>query len=99
MNVNPTNFGGTNLVARLQATEQTAGPDVGLFGTETGLADFFVGTYVQGLVFTAAQSRWANRQRSSDQLADQSAVSRRRLGPPESGHRHLRREPVCLPGC
>ena len=56
MNANPTNFGGTNLVARLQATEQTAGPDAGLFGTETQLADFFVGTYVQGLVFTALKA-------------------------------------------
>ncbi|HWF16960.1 MAG TPA: hypothetical protein VG244_12320 [Acidimicrobiales bacterium] len=53
MGVDPTSFGGTNLVARLQATEQTSGPDAGMFGTETQLSDFFVGTYDQGLAFTA----------------------------------------------
>ena len=56
MNVDPTNFGGTNLPARLLATEQTSGPDAGLFGTETQLNDFFVGGYVQGLVFTALKA-------------------------------------------
>ncbi|MGD0746434.1 MAG: hypothetical protein ABSB68_01320 [Acidimicrobiales bacterium] len=56
MGVNPTNFGGTNLVTRLQATEQTSGPDAGLFGTETQLGDYYVGTYVQGLVFTALKA-------------------------------------------
>ena len=30
----PQSFGGTDLVARLLATEQTSGPDAGLFGTE-----------------------------------------------------------------
>ena len=34
MGVDPTNFGGTNLVTRLLATEQTVGADAGLFGTE-----------------------------------------------------------------
>jgi hypothetical protein len=56
MGVDPTNFGGTNLVARLQATEQMSGSDVGLFGTEKQLGDYFVGTYVQGLVFTALKA-------------------------------------------
>ena len=56
MGVDPTNFGGTNLVTRLLATEQTSGPDAGLFGTETQLNDFLVGTYVQGLVFTALKA-------------------------------------------
>ncbi len=56
MGVDPTNFGGTNLVTRLLATEQTSGPDAGLFGTETQLNDFFVGTYDQGLVFTALKA-------------------------------------------
>jgi hypothetical protein len=56
MGVDPTNFGGTNLVTRLLATEQTSGSDAGLFGTETQLGDFFVGTYVQGLVFTALKA-------------------------------------------
>ena len=56
MGVDPTNFGGTNLVTRLLATEQTSGTDAGLFGTETQLNDFFVGTFVQGLVFTALKA-------------------------------------------
>ena len=60
MGVNPTNFGGTNLVARLQATEQTSGPDAGLFGTEKQLGDYYVGTYVQGLVFTALKAAGAS---------------------------------------
>jgi hypothetical protein len=56
LGVNPTNFGGTNLVTRLLATEQTSGTDAGLFGTETQMSDFYVGTYVQGLVFTALKA-------------------------------------------
>jgi hypothetical protein len=56
MNVDPTNFGGTNLPARLLATEQTSGPDAGLFGTEVQLNNFLVGGYVQGLVFTALKA-------------------------------------------
>jgi hypothetical protein len=56
MHVDPTNFGGTNLPARLLATEQTSGPDAGLFGNETQLNDGFVGGYVQGLVFTALKA-------------------------------------------
>jgi hypothetical protein len=56
LNADPTNFGGTNLPARLVATEQTSGPDAGLFGTETELTNFAVGGYVQGLVFTALKA-------------------------------------------
>ncbi len=56
MGVDPTNFGGTNLVTRLLATEQTSGPDAGLFGTEQQLTDFFVGTFDQGLAFTALEA-------------------------------------------
>ncbi len=56
LNADPTNFGGTNLTARLLATEQTSGPDAGLFGTETELNSFAVGGYVQGLVFTALKA-------------------------------------------
>ena len=67
MGVDPTNFGGTNLVTRLLATEQTSGPDAGLFGTETQLGDYYVGTYVQGLVFTALKA--------AGQTADAAAIS------------------------
>jgi hypothetical protein len=56
MNVNPTTFGGTNLPARMVATEQTSGADAGLFGTEAQLNNFTVGGYVQGLVFVALKA-------------------------------------------
>jgi hypothetical protein len=53
LGIDPTNFASTNLVTRLLATEQTTGTDAGLYGTETQLNDFFVGTFDQGLVFSA----------------------------------------------
>jgi ribosomal protein L24E len=53
MGVDPTSFAGTNLVSRLLATEQTAGADAGLFGTETQLNDYLAGTFIQGLDFSA----------------------------------------------
>jgi hypothetical protein len=67
MNADPTNFGGTNLSARLMATEQTTGPDAGLFGTENQLANFAAGGYSQGLVFTALKA--------TGQAVDDAAVS------------------------
>ncbi|HEX4433186.1 MAG TPA: hypothetical protein VH012_00055 [Acidimicrobiales bacterium] len=56
MGVDPTSFGGTNLVTRLLATEQTSGPDAGAFGTEQQITDFFAGTYAQGLAFSALKA-------------------------------------------
>jgi hypothetical protein len=56
MGVDPTNFAGTNLVARLLATEQTSGPDAGLFGTEQQLGDYYAGTFIQGLAFSALKA-------------------------------------------
>ena len=56
MGVDPTNFAGTNLVARLLATEQTSGPDAGLFGTEQQLGDYYAGTFAQGLAFSALKA-------------------------------------------
>jgi len=53
LGASPENFGGTDLVARLLATEQTSGPDAGLFGTETQAADFSAGGYQQGLALAA----------------------------------------------
>ena len=61
MGVDPTNFGGTNLVTRLLATEQTSGADAGLFGTEAQLGIYAAGTFVQGLVFSRAQGGRADR--------------------------------------
>ncbi len=56
MGVDPTNFAGTNLVSRLLATEQSSGQDAGLFGTEQQLGDYYAGTFVQGLVFSALKA-------------------------------------------
>ena len=56
MGVDPTNFGATNLVTRLLATEQMSGPDAGLFGTEQQLSDEYVGTYDQGLALAALKA-------------------------------------------
>jgi hypothetical protein len=53
LGASPVNFGGTDLVVRLLATEQTSGPDTGLFGTETQAADFSAGGYQQGLALAA----------------------------------------------
>jgi hypothetical protein len=56
LGVDPTNFGGTNLVTRLLATEQTSGANAGLFGTDTQLTDQYVGTYDQGLALAALKA-------------------------------------------
>jgi Prenyltransferase and squalene oxidase repeat len=56
MNVDPTNFGGTNLPARLLATEQTSGPDAGLFGTEAQLTNFAAGGFDQGMALVALKA-------------------------------------------
>jgi hypothetical protein len=50
---NPYAFGGTNLVSRLLATQQTTGADAGVFGTESQVTDFAAGTYDQGLALSA----------------------------------------------
>ncbi|MBV8462104.1 MAG: terpene cyclase/mutase family protein, partial [Acidimicrobiales bacterium] len=56
LGVDPANFGGTNLVSRLLATEQTSGANTGLFGTDTQLTDQFVGTLDQGLALAALKA-------------------------------------------
>ena len=53
LGANPTSFGGTNLVARLLATQQTSGADTGLFGTEAQVSDYSAGGYEQGLALAA----------------------------------------------
>ena len=50
MGVSPTSFGGTDLVARLLATQRSAGADAGLFGVQDPTFD---GTYRQGLALAA----------------------------------------------
>jgi hypothetical protein len=47
---NPHSFGGTDLVARLEATARTAGPDTGLYGAGDPTYD---GAYRQGLALAA----------------------------------------------
>ncbi len=53
LGADPTSFGGTNLVSRLLATQQTTGADAGLFGTETQVANYDAGGYQQGLALAA----------------------------------------------
>jgi hypothetical protein len=58
LGANPHQFGGTlpanDLVARLEATEQTSPPaDAGRFGTDAQVADFNSGPYDQGLALSA----------------------------------------------
>ncbi len=53
LRLDPRNFGGADLVARLLATQQTTGPDAGLFGTETQAANYIAGGYQQGLALAA----------------------------------------------
>ncbi len=47
---NPRSFGGTDLVARLEATMQTTGPNAGLFGSQDATYD---GAFRQGLSLAA----------------------------------------------
>ncbi len=79
MGVDPTTFGGhqaaNNLVARLEATQQTTGSDAGLFGTQDPEFD---GAFRQGLALmalanqgisnsvTAAGVSWLKNQQCSD---------------------------------
>ena len=56
LGADPTNFGGTNLVTRLLATEQTTGPDTGRFGTAAQIPDFNSGSYDQGLALAALRA-------------------------------------------
>ena len=86
LNADPANFGGTNLPARLLATEQTSGPDAGLFGTETELNNFAVGGYVQGLVFTALKAIGQRPDAAAISWLTGQQCPERWLGPAEPGH-------------
>ncbi len=55
LGADPTNFGGTNLVNRLLATEQT-GTNAGRFGTDAQNANFDAGSYDQGLALQALKA-------------------------------------------
>ena len=56
LGVDPTNFGGTNLVSRLLATEQTSGPNAGRFGTDAQDTAFDAGSYNQGIALQALKA-------------------------------------------
>ena len=53
LGVDPTSFGGTNLVTRLMATEEMSGSNDGLFGTKSQVRDFQAGVFDQGLALAA----------------------------------------------
>lgn len=53
LGADPTSFGGTNLVARLLATQQLSGKNAGLFGTKAQVNDFNAGDYDQGVALAA----------------------------------------------
>jgi Putative Ig domain/Squalene-hopene cyclase C-terminal domain len=53
LGVDPTSFGGANLVARLLATQVPIGKNAGLFGTKSQVNDFNAGDYDQGLALAA----------------------------------------------
>jgi hypothetical protein len=53
LGVDPTSFGGSDLVTRLLATQQTSGADAGLFGTDNQVENYAAGNYQQGLALAA----------------------------------------------
>ncbi len=53
LGADPTSFGGSNLVARLLATQELSGKNAGLFGTKAQVNDFNAGDYDQGLALAA----------------------------------------------
>ena len=56
LGADPTNFGGTNLVTRLLATEQTSGANKGRFGTDAQVANYDSDPYDQGLALLALKA-------------------------------------------
>ena len=103
LGTDPHAFGGTDLVARLLATQQASGPDAGLFGTEGQVTQYAAGGYQQGLALAAlagAGVRGTPGDRRGGRLAGGRAVPRRRLDGagqrPERLLGHARR--LCRPG-
>ncbi len=62
----PRNFGGTDLVTELLGTEQTSGPDAGLFGTQAQVTGYAAGTYQQGLALIALAAAGVRGQSSTE---------------------------------
>jgi hypothetical protein len=52
LGADPTSFGGTNLVARLLATQQTSGTYAGMFGTDAQFDNYAAGGFIQGLALS-----------------------------------------------
>jgi putative Ig domain-containing protein/squalene-hopene cyclase-like protein len=61
LGVDPTSFGGTNLIARLLATQEPSGKNAGLFGTKAQARDFNAGDYDQGLSLAALAAAGSTR--------------------------------------
>jgi hypothetical protein len=53
LGVDPTSFGGTDLVTSLLGTQQTSGRNTGMFGTTAQAKAFLAGSYDQGLALAA----------------------------------------------
>jgi hypothetical protein len=53
LGVAPNDFGGSPLVTRLLATQQSSGPEAGMFGTTAQADDYLAGDYQQGLALAA----------------------------------------------
>lgn len=72
MGVDPRKFGGTapedDLIARIEATQQTSGPDAGLFGTQDPTYD---GAYRQGLALMALATQGIDNPAGVAWLQDQ----------------------------
>jgi hypothetical protein len=56
LGADPAKFGGTDLVTRLLATEQSGGPNTGRFGTDAQVGAFNSGPYDQGLALAALKA-------------------------------------------
>jgi hypothetical protein len=85
MGVAPTNFGGTDLVTRLEATAQTSGPNKGRFGTAAQAKDYNADPYDQGLALAALRA--ARVTAATDEvtwLADQQCPSGGWVAPTKS---------------
>ena len=82
LGADPTNFGGTNLVTRLLATEQTSGPNAGRFGTDAQVPDFNSGPYDQGLALAALRAAGMSAPAASITWLQQAAVRRTAAGRP-----------------
>ena len=82
LGADPNSFGGSDLVTRLLATQESTGKNAGLFGTKSQVNDFQAGVYDQGLALTALAAAGdvkGSPIKDCRVLVAQPAVCRRRL--------------------